>query len=192
MQGGGLTSEIDCNSSEVYTARSTRRDSLAASRSTMTRALVTLLFVAVVGACARPNPAQTREVTINGGGAVITAEGCPSQRPTSWPHSQFQVFSGSPDTTLEAQTGTLIFEVRVDSMPGPQSAQVSMRNQTVRRDMPYGDSVIRVRVPAGRYYFRARRIGAQTLQDSIDVRSGFADTVRILLGREMLCLARER
>jgi hypothetical protein len=157
----------------------------------MTRALGELLFLAVVSACARPNPVQSGGVTINGGGAVITAEGCPSQRPTSWPRSQFRVFLGSLDTTLDAQTGTLIFEIRVDSMPRPQSAQVSVRNQTVRREMPYGDSVIRVSVPAGRYYFHARRIGVQTLQDSIDVRSGFADTVRILLGREMLCLARE-
>jgi hypothetical protein len=157
----------------------------------MTRALGELLFLAVVSACARPNPVQTGGVTINSGGAVITAEGCPSQRPASWPHSQFRVFPGSPDTTLEAQTGTLVFEIRVDSMPRPQSAQVSVRNQTVRRDMPYGDSVIRVSVPAGRYYFHARRIGAQTLQDSVDVRSGFVDTVRILLGREMLCLVRE-
>jgi hypothetical protein len=154
----------------------------------MTRALVILLLVVVVGACAPPHPVPTRGVTINSGGAVLTAAGCPSQRPTSWPHSQFRVFPGSPDTTLEARTGTLIFEVRLDSMPRPQSAQVSVRNQTVRRDMPYGDSVVRVSVPAGRYYFHARRIGAQTLQDSIDVRSGFADTVRILLGREMLCL----
>jgi len=157
----------------------------------MPRALITLLFVAAVGACARRKPVRTGGVTINSGGGVITAEGCPSQRPTSWPHSQFRVFPGSPDTTFEAQTGTLIFEIRLDSMPRPQSAQVSVRNQTVRRDMPYGDSVLRVTVPAGRYYFHARRIGAQTLQDSIDVRSGFVDTVRILLGREMLCLARE-
>lgn len=150
----------------------------------MTKTLGILLFVAVI-ACARSNPAQRRGVTINGGGVVITAIGCPSQRPTSWPHSQFRVVFGSPDTTLEAQTGTLIFEVRVDSMPGLQSAQVSLRNQTIRRDMAYGDSVLRASVPAGRYYFHARRIGAQTLQDSIDVRSGFTDTVRILLGREM-------
>jgi hypothetical protein len=157
----------------------------------MTRALGELLFLAVVSACARPNSVQSGGVTINGGGAVITAEGCPSQRPTSWPHSQFRVFLGSRDSTLEAQIGTLIFEIRVDSMPRPQSAQVSVRSQTARRDMPYGDSVIRVSVSAGRYYFHARRIGAQTLQDSIDVRSGFADTVRILLGREILCLVRE-
>ena len=73
-------------------------------------------------------------------------------------------------------------------MPGLESAQVSLRNQTIRRDIAYGDSVIRVTVPAGRYLLRARRIGAQTLQDSIDVRSGFDDTVRVTLGRECVYL----
>jgi hypothetical protein len=56
--------------------------------------------------------------------------------------------------------------------------------------MLYGDSVIKASVPAGRYAFRARRIGAQTLQDSVDVRSGYVDTVKILLGREVMCLSR--
>jgi hypothetical protein len=157
----------------------------------MARPLVALLLVAVVGACSRPNRVRTRGATINSHGVVITAESCPSQRPASWPHSQFRVIPGSLNLTSEAQTGTLIFEVRLDSMPGSQGAQLSLRNQTVRRDMPYRDSILSVTVPAGRYYFHARRIGAQTLQDSIDVRSGFVDTVRILLGREMLCLVRE-
>ena len=156
----------------------------------MTRTLGTLLFVAIVGACARPSAVQPPRVIINSGGPLITAESCPSQRPTSWPRSQFRAFLGSPDVTLETQTGTLLFAVRVDSLPGPQSAQISVRNQTVRLDMPYGDSVIRVSAPAGRYYFHARRTGAQTLQDSIDVRSGFVDTVRIFLGREIFCSQR--
>jgi hypothetical protein len=161
-------------------------------RRSMTRALRTVLFVALTNACAPTGPIQTRAATVHGGGAVVTAEACPPQRPASWPHSQLRVLLGSRDTTLEAQTGTVIFEVRLDSIPRPWSAQISLRNQTFRRDMPYGDSVIRVSVPAGRYYFRARRIGARTLEDSIDVRSGFADTARILLGREMLCLVRSR
>jgi hypothetical protein len=46
-----------------------------------------------------------------------------------------------------------------------------------------------VTVPAGRYSFRARRIAAQTLQDSINVRRGFVDTVKVTLGREIVCLA---
>ena len=156
-------------------------------RSTMTRALLAPLLLAVVSACARPNTIERRTVSVNSGGGIVTAEGCPSQRPAFWPHSQFRVFFGSPDTTLEAQTGALVFEVRVDSMPGVPSAQISLRNQTIRRDMPYGDSVVRVNAPAGRYYFHARRIGAETVQDSIDVRTGFLDTVKIFLGREMFC-----
>jgi hypothetical protein len=122
---------------------------------------------------------------MSGGGMVVTAEGCPSQRPTSWRHSQFRVSPGSPDATLDPQTGALIFDVRVDSMsPG---AQILIRDQTLRRDLPFSDSVARVNIPTGRYYFRARRIGAQTLEDSVDVRSGFVDTVKILLGREKFC-----
>jgi hypothetical protein len=161
-------------------------------RRSMTRALCAFLSVALTSACARTGPIQKRAVIVHGGGAVVTAEGCPSQRPASWPHSQLRVLLGSRDTTLDAQTGTVIFEVRLDSIPRPWSAQISLRNQTIRRDIPYGDSVIRVSVPAGQYYLRARRIGARTLEDSIDVRSGFADTARILLGREMLCLVRNR
>jgi hypothetical protein len=127
---------------------------------------------------------------MHAGMPVITAISCPSQRPISWPNSEFQIAFGSRDQALEPQTGTLIFQVRVDSMPGGQGAQVSLSNQTIQRHMPYGDSVIRVSVPAGRYSFRARRIGARTLHDSVDVRSGYADTVRIFLGREMMCLVR--
>jgi hypothetical protein len=92
---------------------------------------------------------------------------------------------GSPDTTLDPQTGALIFDVQVDSMS--RGSQILIRDQTLRRDLPFTDSVARVNIPTGRYYFRARRIGAQTLDDSVDVRSGFVDTVRILLGREKLC-----
>ena len=154
----------------------------------MTKAPVAVLVAAAVSACARSNQVPTRRVSVNsGGGVVVTDEGCPSQRPASWPQSNFKIFLGSPGTHLEAQSGTLIFEVRADSMPGVPSAQISLRSQTLRRDMPYGDSVIRVNVPAGRYYFHARRIGAQTIQDSIDVRKGFVDTVKIFLGREKFC-----
>jgi hypothetical protein len=152
------------------------------------RAILASLVVAAVIACAPPNRTQKRGVVVGTGREVITSFGCPSQRPSSWPHSQFRVYLGQSDTALNAETGALIIEVRVDSIPGPSSAQVSLRNQTTRRDVTYGDSVIRVNVPAGRYFLRARRIGAETLQDSIDVRSGFADTVRVSLGREMMCL----
>ena len=147
----------------------------------MTRAtLVSVVVTATVAACTRPAPMQTR--------AVIVNSGCPSPRPASWPKSEFRVSLAGVDSTLDAQTGALLFEVRTDSIPGAQSAQVSLWNQTIRRDAPFGDSPIRITAPAGRYVFRARRIAAQTLQDSIDVRSGHVDTVKVTLGREVLCL----
>ena len=148
----------------------------------MTRAiLASLVVTATAGACARPAPMQT--------GAVIVNSGCPSQRPASWPNSEFRVSLGGRDSTLYAQTGALIFQVRIDSIPGAQSAQVALRNQTIRRDATYGDSLIRIAAPAGRYFFRARRIATQTLQDSIDVRNGYVDTVKVTLGREIVCLS---
>jgi hypothetical protein len=147
----------------------------------VTRALsASLVVAAAINSCARPNPTPTSAVIIRGG--------CPSQRPTSWPNSRFQVSFGGSNTTLDAETGTLIFDVRVESMPGLQGAQISLRNRTIQRDFAHGDSAIRVTVPAGRYSFRARRIAAQTLQDSINVRSGFVDTVKVTLGREIMCL----
>ena len=155
----------------------------------MTRAPAALVLLMGVVACVRHNSEPRRGVVVYGGGPIVTAVSCPSQRPASWPHSAFRVFLGSPDQKLNPQTGALIFDLRVDSTPASSGAQVSVRSQSVRRDLQYVDSAVRVNVPTGRYYFRARRIGAQTLEDSIDVRSGFADTVRIFLGREMFCSA---
>ena len=146
-----------------------------------TKAILTSLVVTVLASeCARSAPIQT--------GPKVVNSGCPSERPASWPKSQFRVAFGSADSTLDAQMGALIFQVRLDSIPGPQSAEVSLSNQAIRRDAPFGDSAIRITAPAGRYFFRARRIAAQTLQDSIDVRSRFVDTVKVALGREVLCL----
>jgi hypothetical protein len=65
---------------------------------------------------------------------------------------------------------------------------VSLRNETARRDSAFADSPIKLTAPAGRFSFRVRRIGAQTLQDSVDVRSGYVDSVKVLLGREVVCL----
>ena len=152
------------------------------------RSLACLGVSATMSACVRRDPPQTDRTITFGRGPIVVAATCPSQRPASWPNSQFSVAFGNPDKTLGSQTGALIIEVRVDSMPGLQSAQVSLRNQAMRRDLPFGDSVITLTAPAGRYFFRARRVGAQTLQDSIDVRSGYADTVRVTLGREVMCL----
>jgi hypothetical protein len=151
----------------------------------MIRALAAVMWLAGVAGCAQHNPEQTRGAVVYGGGLVITAASCPGQSP----HSQVRVVSGSPDAMLEAHTGTLTFEVRVDSAPESRGAQISVSNESVRRDLPYSDSVTRVSVPAGGYYFHARRMGAQTLHGSIEVRSGFADTVKILLGQDKLCPA---
>jgi len=95
---------------------------------------------------------------------------------------------GGPDTTLDTHTGALIVDVSVESMPGVHDAQVSLLRGGKEIDANHLDSAIKVRVPAGRYLFRARRLGAQILRDSVSVRAGFADTVNVVLGRDVACL----
>ena len=151
----------------------------------MTRALFALVILLGVAACVRHHPEQTRGVVVYGGGMVVTSVSCPDQKPVA---SRFRVFAGAADATLDAQTGTLLFEVQVDSTT-ERGAQIYLRNQKLSRDMPYSDSVTGVTIPTGRYYFHVRRIGARSLQDSIDVRDGYIDTVRVILGRDKLCPA---
>jgi hypothetical protein len=142
--------------------------------------LPVLAVAATVNACARPATTQTT--------VVMDTLYCPSQRPASWAQSQFRVALGYADPSLDAGSGALMVDVQVDSMPGVHGAQVSLSSQTIRRDAAFSDSLIKITVPAGRYFLRARRIDAQTLQDSIDVRSGFVDTVKVILGRQIVCL----
>src|SRR3954464_9432936 len=94
-------------------------------RALVTRAFRALVFVAGSVACARHNPEQRGAGVVYGGGPIVSTVSCPSQRPASLLHSNFRVFLGSPDATLETQTGTLIFEVGVDSMQA-QGAQISV------------------------------------------------------------------
>jgi hypothetical protein len=99
-----------------------------------------------------------------------------------------KLFLGAADTTLETRTGALVVDVSVDSVPSVNKPQISLLAGATHHDVIYGDSTIKFIAPAGRYVFRARMIGAQTIQDSVDVRSGFADTVKVRLGREVVCL----
>jgi len=95
---------------------------------------------------------------------------------------------GGRDTTLEAQMGALIVNVSVESMPGVHDAQVSLLQGAKEIDANHLDSAIKIKAPAGRYLFRARRLGAQILRDSVSVRAGFVDTVNVILGRDVACL----
>lgn len=99
-----------------------------------------------------------------------------------------KLFHGGADTTLETMVGALVVDVSLDSVPAVNKPQISLLRGGTHYDAVSGDSVIKIRAPAGRYLFRTRLLGAQTIQDSVDVRSGFADTVRVMLGREVLCL----
>jgi len=130
-------------------------------------------------ACARPVPPQPQARVIN--------NSCGS-RPAAWPNSKYQIARGTRDTRLYAGTGRLVVDVSVDSIPTIHGAQISLLRGPAEMKMPYSDSVVSITAPAGRYVLRARRIGAQTLQEPIDIRNGFADTAKVVLGREVVCL----
>ncbi len=99
-----------------------------------------------------------------------------------------RVALGNRDSALDAMSGALIVGVSLDSVPPVNKAQISLLHGGAHQDVIYGDSAIRISAPAGRYFFRARMLGAQTVQDSIEVRRGFADTVKVKLAREVVCL----
>ena len=151
-----------------------------------THVLVSIAFILALSACAHANPTPTPGVIV-GGGMLITGVTCPDQRPAYWGKSKFSLQQGTPDQTLDTQSGALVFDITVDSMLGPQAAQVSVWNQTIRRDSAFAQSPIKLAVPPGYYLFRVRRIGAQPIQGSIEVRSTYVDTVKVVLAREVIC-----
>jgi hypothetical protein len=68
-------------------------------------------------------------------------------------------------------------------------AQVSLRSRAMQRDTVVTDSVISVtQLPAGRYSLQVKRLGFRQLQDSIEIRSGYLDTIRVSLATDMFCL----
>ena len=140
-----------------------------------------LLIIAAIflSSCRPATPPQTA--------AFVVTQNC-GPRPASWGVSEMRLALGIRDTPLDATTGALIVDVSLDSVPPVNKAQISLLHGAIHHDAIYGDSPIRISAPAGRYFFRARMLGAQTVQDSIDVHSGFADTVRVKLAREVLCL----
>ncbi len=137
------------------------------------------LGITFLSACARPAPPQAQ-------GQIIT-NSCRT-RPASWPDSKYETALGARDATLYAGTGRIVVDVGVDSIPSIHGAQISLIRGPAELHAPYKDSVVTITAPAGRYVLRARRIGARTLEDSIEIRNGFVDTVKVVLGREVVCL----
>jgi hypothetical protein len=142
---------------------------------------VVLFIIAAVflSSCRPPTPPQTA--------AAVVTQNC-GPRPASWGLSEMRLALGSPDTALDNLTGALIVDISLDSVPPVNKAQISLLHGASHQDVIYGDSAMRISAPAGRYVFRARMLGAQTVQDSIDLRGGFADTVKVKLAREVVCL----
>jgi hypothetical protein len=121
---------------------------------------------------------------------VTHTSSCPAEYPANWATSSIHRSVGNSTNSVQPQSGVVVIEVRGDaSNPVASNAQLSFRNRTVQRDTVAVDSTrIEIVLPQGRYLFRARRIGFRTVQDSLDVRPGYADTVRVILATDITCL----
>ena len=122
--------------------------------------------------------------------AVTHTGSCPTQYPPNSPRSSIHRLVGNANTPVQPQNGLVLIEVRGEaSNPVVSNAQLSFRNRAVQRDTVALDSSrIAIVLPQGRYLFRARRLGFRTVEDSLEVRAGYADTVRVVLATEITCL----
>ena len=121
---------------------------------------------------------------------IVVRRGCPPI-PASWPQSTLRRSLGSRDLDLRPQTGALFVEVKGDGLnPSASGAQLALRSQGILRDTVVRDSVVNIApLPPGRYSLGIRKLGFRQLQASIEVRSGYLDTVRVVLATDMACLA---
>jgi hypothetical protein len=92
---------------------------------------------------------------------------------------------------LRPHTGTVFVEVKGDHLnPSASGAQLALRTKGILRDTVVSDSGVNIAQPAaGSYSLEVKRIGFRRLQASIEVRSGYLDTVRVVLSTDVMCLA---
>ncbi len=147
------------------------------------RSVITVIgLTSAIVTCAPPQPRRSA-------GVMVTGD-CPAI-PASWPQSTLSRSLGSSDPTLRPETGALFVEVKGDGLnPLALGAHLSLRSRGILRDTVVRDSVVNIApLPAGRYSLGIRRLGFRQLQASIEVRSGYLDTVRVVLATDMACLA---
>ena len=144
-------------------------------------AIVVIGLTSALVTCAPP---QAR-----GPAVVVFAGGCPPI-PASWPQSTLRRSLGSRDPDLRTHTGALFVEVKGDRLnPSAPGAQLELRSRGVQRDTVVSDSVVTIaQLPGGSYSLGAKNAGFRELHAAIEVRSGYLDTVRVVLATDMACL----
>ncbi len=144
-----------------------------------------VIIVGITSAIVTCAPPQARRAPV-----VIVGGGCPAI-PASWPQSTLSRSLGSSDPTLGPQTGALFVKVKGDGLnPSAMGAHLSLQSRAIKRDTVVTDSLVTMTLlPAGRYSLGVRRIGFRQLRASVEVRSGYLDTVRVVLATDMACLA---
>jgi hypothetical protein len=143
--------------------------------------IVVIGITSAIVTCAPSHARRPADIKVTGS--------CPPI-PASWPQSTLRRSLGSSDLTLRPQTGALFVEVKGDGLnPSALGAHLALRSRAILRDTVVRDSVVNIALlPPGRYSLRIRRLGFRQLQDSIEIRSGYLDTVRVVLATDMACL----
>jgi hypothetical protein len=143
-----------------------------------------ILVIGLTSASVTCAPPQAR-----GPAVVVFSGGCPPI-PASWPQSTLRRSLGGRDPDLHPHTGALFVEVRGDRLnPSAPGAQLEFRSRGVQRDTVVTDTVVNIaQLPAGSYSLGVKRVGFRQLQAAIEVRSGYLDTVRVVLSTAMVCL----
>ena len=147
------------------------------------RALIAVVGVAAAIVSCAPSRARSPADPTGYGG-------CPPV-PDSLPQSTVRRSLGSRDLTSSPQTGALFVEVKANQLNRSASgAHVSLRNRAISRDTVVMDSVVNISLlPEGRYSLLVKRLGFRLLRDSISIRSGYLDTIRVALATDIICLA---
>ena len=143
--------------------------------------IVVIGFTSALVTC---TPPQARVPAV-----VVFSGGCPPV-PASWPQSTLRRSLGSRDPDLHPNTGALFVEVKGDRFnPSAPGTQLEFRSRGVQRDTVVSKSVVTIaQLPAGSYSLSAKNAGFRELHAAIEVRSGYLDTVRVVLATGMVCL----
>jgi hypothetical protein len=115
--------------------------------------------------------------------------GCPRDTLPASRRSSLLRLPGGRDSSFRGRGGIFVHIRGDQANASVQGAQVSLRGTDVSRDTVLSDSTLLLRpLPTGQYSLRVHRIGYLNLMDSVAIRAGYLDTVRVALATAIVCL----
>jgi hypothetical protein len=149
---------------------------------TARRPIVTVALLVVTLSCTSPPKAVPS--------ATVVVGSCP---PDTLPPSRRSVLSllpGSPDSSFGHGLGGLFVELKGDeSNPRVRQARIFARGAGVARDTFLTDTTLFLKLlPPGRYSVGSRSLGYLSVTESVSVRAGYLDTLRLSLATSVVCV----